>query len=478
MKRVFGIDFGTTSSAVVGSIIEDGEIKQIKYGVGASVPVPSVVAINKENGNVLTGLDVKNKRDELSENHEIIYSIKTYLDNGNCKEIAGQEWYAEDIACELFSTLKNTVKNRTGEDMQEAVVAIPVGFSAKKRACLRTAAVMAGIKITSFVSEPTAAFFSNYDALKSGNITVVFDWGGGTLDVSVLKNEDGNIYELSKSGRNIAGDFIDLKVAKHIHAKVSNEKGIEMRFEDMPFSSQDRLRVACEQAKIKLSENEESTISVLKYGEYGIIRTSLNYNTFNELIKPEIDMAIACLSEALAQAGLGKANVDKVLLVGGSSKLRALKERMISEFEDKVYIPSNPEWDIGEGASLLALQGGCNFSNQSVGMVISDGSYYEFLSKNTPLKDWKKSFRFAITDASECAQFVFDGSPDIRALQTRFRTLDVPAYGFLQEKIEVTTSVDENLVFRLEAKSDRRSRNNKMEWEYENLKCYYKLPSK
>ena len=113
MKRVFGIDFGTTSSAVVGSIIEDGEIKQIKYGVGASVPVPSVVAINKENGNVLTGLDVKNKRDELSENHEIIYSIKTYLDNDNCKEIAGQEWYAEDIACELFSTLKYTVKNRT-----------------------------------------------------------------------------------------------------------------------------------------------------------------------------------------------------------------------------------------------------------------------------------------------------------------------------------------------------------------------------
>ena len=446
MRRVYGIDFGTTSSAVVGSIIEDGEIKQIKYGVGASVPVPSVVAINKENGSVITGLDVKNKRDELSENHEIIYSIKTYLDNGNCKEIAGQEWYAEDIACELFDALKNTVKNRTGEDMQEAVVAIPVGFSAKKRETLRTAAVMAGIKITSFVSEPTAAFFSNYDALKSGNITVVFDWGGGTLDVSVLKNEDGNIYELSKSGRNIAGDFIDSKVAKHIHAKVSNEKGIEIRFEDMPFSSQDRLRVACEQAKIKLSESEDATISVLKYGEYGIIRTSLNYVTFNELIKPEIDMAMACLSEALAQAGLGKSNVDKVLLVGGSSKLRALKERMISEFEDKVFIPSNPEWDIGEGASLLALQGGSNFSNQSVGMLISDGSYYEFLSSNTPLKDWKKDFHFAITDSSEYAQFVFDGSPDIRALQSRFRTLDVPAYGFLQEKIEVTTTVDENLV--------------------------------
>lgn len=478
MKRVFGIDFGTTSSAVVGSIIEDGDIKQIKYGVGASVPIPSVVAINKENGNVLTGLDVKNKRDELSENHEIIYSIKTYLDNNNCKEIAGQEWYSEDIACELFETLKTTVKNRTGENMDEAVVAIPVGFSAKKRECLRTAAVMAGIKITSFVSEPTAAFFSNYDALKSGTITVVFDWGGGTLDVSVLKNEDGNIYELSKSGRNIAGDFIDLKIAKHIHAKISNEKNIEIRFEDMPFSSQDKLRLACEQAKMKLSENDETTISVLKYGEYGIIRTTLDYKTFSELIKPEIDMAMTCLSEALAQAKLGKANVDKILLVGGSSKLRALKERMLSEFDNKVFIPNNPEWDIGEGASLLALQGGSNFSNQSVGITISDGSYYEFLSENTPLKDWTRNFQFAITDSSETAQFVFAGSTDILALQTRFKTLDIPAYGFLQEKINVTTSVDENLVFRLEAKSDRKSRNEKMEWKYENLKCYYKLPHK
>ena len=163
MKRVFGIDFGTTSSAVVGTLFEDGRITQIKYGVGASLPVPSIVAINKETGKVLTGLDVKNKRDELSETYEIIYSIKTYLDEVNCKEIAGQEFYPEDIACNLFEALKDTVKKRTDEDLTEAVVAIPVGFSAKKREVLRTAAVMAGMEITSFGSEPPAYFFSSYE---------------------------------------------------------------------------------------------------------------------------------------------------------------------------------------------------------------------------------------------------------------------------------------------------------------------------
>lgn len=476
MKRVFGIDFGTTSSAVVGTLFEDGKITQIKYGVGASLPVPSIVAINKETGKVLTGLEVKNKRDELSETHEIIYSIKTYLDEVNCKEIAGQEFYPEDIACDLFEALKDTVKNRTGEDLTEAVVAIPVGFSAKKREVLRTAAVMAGIEITSFVSEPTAAFFSNYDALKSANITVVFDWGGGTLDVSVLKNENGKIFELSKTGRNIAGDFIDKKIAKHIHAKISTEKGIETRFEDMPFVAQDKLRVACEQAKIKLTDNNETNISVLNYGPYGIVRTSLDYTTFSQLINSEIDEAMKCLTEALEQAGLGKANIDKILLVGGSSKLRALKEKMAQEFGNKVYIPDNPEWDIGEGASLLALQNGSNYSNQSVGMIISDSTYFEFLPNDTELNDWVNSFAFAITDSSEAAQFVFDGSPDIRALKDRFKTLEIPAYGFLQEKIFVKTFVDKNLVFRLEANSDRR--NVLMEWHYDNLKCYYKLPQK
>lgn len=474
MKRVFGIDFGTTSSAVVGTIIEDGVIKQIKYGVGSGVPMPSVVAINKTTGDVITGLEAKNKRDELSESHEIIHSIKTYLDNINCKEIAGQEWEVAKIAGKLFTALKDTVKQRTDEDMTEAVIAIPVGFSAKKRECLRKAAVMAGINITSFVSEPTAAFFSNYDAMKSASNIVVFDWGGGTLDVSVLKNENGNIYEIAKSGRNIAGDFIDTKIAKYIHEKVSSEKRIDLRFDDMPLDAQDKLRISCEQAKIKFSENDTAIISVLNYGEYGIVRTVLDYNAFSEIVAPEIKMAMTCLKEALIQAELGKITVDKVLLVGGSSKLRALREQMVSEFGDKVFIPDNPEWDIGEGASLLALQGGSNYSNQSVGIIISDGSYYEFLAKDTPLKNWKKEFRFAITDSSEYAQFIFDGSPDIRSMQYRCKTLDVPAYGFLQEKIEVTAEVDENLVFHISAKSDRRTET--MSWEYENLKCYYRLP--
>ena len=476
MKTVFGIDFGTTSSAVVSSVIDDGNIRQTKFGVGSGVPMPSIVAINKTTGEVLTGLEVKNKREELSETHEIIYSIKTYLDEKNCRVIADKDWYARDIAGELFKSLRQTVSERTGENMTEAVVSIPVGFTAEKRKYLREAAAMSGIKISSFVSEPTAAFFSNYDDLKSASVVVVFDWGGGTLDVSVLKNEDGNIYELSKTGCNIAGDAIDKKIAKHIHATIANEKSIELRFEDMPFSAQDKLRSAAEQAKIKMSSSETSFVTVLNYGQFGIVRKELLYPVFVELIEPEIKMAMDCVRDALEQAGLGNVNVDRVLLVGGSSNLRPLQEQMKNVFGDKVFIPENPEWNIAEGASLFALQGGENHSNQSVGIVLSDNSYYEFLSKDTALTGWRKEFHFGITDTTETAQFVFDGSEDIRKLQSRFRTLEIPSYGFLQEKIDVTASVDENLVFNVRAKSDRKDHTQQMNWQYENLKCYYKLP--
>lgn len=478
MNSFWGIDFGTTSSAVVETIVDAGSLRQIKYGVGSGVPFPSVVAINKKTGETIAGLDVKKNLEKLRNEYEIIYSIKTNLDNDNCRVVANKEWFPEDVAAELFYSLKRIVKERTEEDLTEAVVSIPIGFSAEKRKHLRKAAVMAGIAITSFVSEPTAAFFSNYDALKSATNIVVFDWGGGTLDVSILRNENGKIYEISKSGKNIAGDFIDNKIAKHIHAKVSLEKKIEAGFEDVSFSAQDKMREACEKAKIRLSEQDSSAINILNYDQYGIVRTALDYKTFSELIAPEIKMAMDCVNEALHQAELGKSSVDRILLVGGSSKLRALKEAMVAEFGDRVFIPENPEWDIAEGASLLAVQGGSNFSNQSVGMVISDGSYYEFLAKNTALKDWKRNSCFAITDSSDFAQFAFAGSPDILSMQSRFRTLEVPSYGFLQEKIEVATSVDEDLVFRVTAKSDRKDRKESVTWEYENLKCYYKLPSK
>ena len=178
IKNYFGIDFGTTSSATVGYSLANKKAECFFYGDSEGRPIPSVIAIDKNNGEIFTGREAWDKKMELSESCEYIPSIKTLIDSDVNKEIAGKLWTPVYMAESLFKTLKESVRNRTAIDMEEATVAIPIGFSAKKREKLREAGRRAGIRITSFVSEPTAAFFANYEDLKSSSIVAVFDWGG------------------------------------------------------------------------------------------------------------------------------------------------------------------------------------------------------------------------------------------------------------------------------------------------------------
>ena len=208
LQYYFGIDFGTTNSATVGYIVKNQKLEYIKYGDEEGRPIPSVVAIDRNTGEVYTGRRAWDKKMELSETCEYISSVKTSLDSEKKKIIAGREWSNTDIATEVFQTLKRSVWDRTGIEMEEATVAIPIGFSSEKRIKLRQAAENAGIRIRSFVSESTAAFFANYNELKSSSLVAIFDWGGGTLDISVLRHNDGKVSELATVGLEIAGDYI------------------------------------------------------------------------------------------------------------------------------------------------------------------------------------------------------------------------------------------------------------------------------
>lgn len=328
LKYYFGIDFGTTNSATVGYVVMDQKPEAVKYGDEEGRPIPSVVAIDKTTGAVFNGRDAWDKKMELSESCEYISSVKTALDSEQVKTIAGRDWSAVDVASEVFKYLKTNVHNRTGIEMEEATAAIPVGFSATKRAKLREAAKKAGIHIRSFISEPTAAFFANYDELKSSSLVAIFDWGGGTLDVSILQHVNGKVSELATVGRDIAGDYIDDKIAKRIHAKIARKKGIEMAFADMPSSAQDMMRVRAERAKRMLGDDDTATISINNYGVYGACRETLEYDWFADIVDPEVTMAMGCLEEAIRQSGVGIANIDRIVMVGGSSNLRPLLEKM------------------------------------------------------------------------------------------------------------------------------------------------------
>ena len=485
IKYFFGIDFGTTNSATCGCMINDAQRQSVKFGDDEGRPIPSAIAIDKNSGQVYTGREAWDKKMQLSESCEYVPSVKSLLEDENwSREINGRIWTPVDVASEVFKGLQGRVKAYLGGNVElaTATVAIPIGFSANKRRKLREAAQKAGITISAFISEPTAAFFANYNALKAMENIAIFDWGGGTLDVSILKNINGKISELATAGINIAGNDIDEKVTLRMHEKIvrshskksNTEASFAVSFADLSSSAQDLLRVRVERAKRELSTDDEARISMLSYGSFGQCKVNLDYGWFADIIQPEIEQAMSCLRQAIDQSGIGLANIGKIVMVGGSSNLGPLQDEMKKVYGDKVYLPENSEWNVAEGAAMLANDPGGYYSNQSVGIQLSDGTYFEILGKDKLLTNWSKKFRFGIVDTSSEARFVFSGSPDIDESQERYKSLAIPTYQFLQEEIDLVARVDENLVFQVLAKSSMHNKSYSRLWEYTKLKCYYK----
>lgn len=476
LKYCFGIDFGTTNSATVGYAFMGDAYEKVLYGDDEQRPIPSVVAINRETGVVYTGREAWERRQELSQECEFISSIKSLLDSEWAKTIAGKKWTPVEVAAEVFKGLQKNVHERTGIVIDNSVVAIPVGLNAAKRTLIRSAAAMAGIKITTFISEPTAAFFANYKDIRNDNTVAVFDWGGGTLDVSVLKHHEGSILELATGGRTEAGDIIDLKIAEKMHSKIARKKKINISFEDMPAVNRDMMLVRTERAKRAMYDDDTATISINSYGEFGAVRETLDYDWFAEIISSDIDNAIECFDKVVAESNIGINNIDRIIMVGGSSNLRPLIEKLSMRFGEKLYFPEETMWNVGMGAAMISATPGSYYSNQKVGVRLSDNSFFPLLQKHEKIHNWKAKHHFGIIDSNKEARFIFAGSNDLDDDDTKFVTLQIPSYGFLQEQIILEANIDDDLVFNVIASSTMRTEEYNRIWRYERLKCFYQLP--
>lgn len=473
MKYYFGIDFGTTNSATVAIIPQQGWSKCIKFGDEFNNPIPSLIAIDKESGEIFFGRKAWEKRNELSSTCEVISSIKSYLDTDKTWTINDKLWTPEDVVSYVFKKLKEEVKKSHNLNMDEAVVSIPVGFSSTKRKVLRKAAHKAGIYIKSFVSESTSVIFKNYDFLSHYRNIAIFDWGGGTLDVSIIKNIEGKIYELETKGIKLGGDDIDLKIAIWAHQQIMKMKDGLLRFEDMDPKFQDNLIVRAERAKRNLNEDEDTIISIPRYGEYGAVRIKIDKNTLGSLIKPEIDMALNCLEGAVKSARISLKEIDCIVMVGGSSNLETLQNEIQnrwSEYIDIIY-PDESDWNVAEGASLLNINTGKVKINQNLGIILSDNTFYPLMHKDDSVENLVERHVFGIVTDDTEARFIF--SDGVKNLGYQ----NVPVYGFFQEQIQCETKIDEDLVCNIVLKSSNRSDVKKRTWKYENLKFYYELPS-
>lgn len=473
----FGIDFGTTNSAASSLTgADESSMKQINYGDDEGRPFPSIVAINVKTGEVITGRDAKERKNELSSEYKYFSSIKSIIGSDKPYEIAGKKWRPVDIAAEIFKGLKDRIKERSGDNCTEAIIAVPVGFTSEKKSNLREAAKMANIKVKMFISEPTAAYCSNYMNLRGNKNVAVFDWGGGTLDVAVLRVNKGKVFEMATDGMNMAGDNIDQKMADKIHLKVCKEKGITISFDELDDATKDQLLMRCERAKCEFSDDEDiAKIRLNRYDEYGTVREEMTYNYFSKLVEPEVDAAIKCLENTIEKAGLNIENLDKILCVGGSSKLRPFREKMEKKYDtDLLYYPDKVMWDIAKGASIVCMSSGGYGLNQNLGLILDDGEFYQLLNEGQRLPCREKKLNFAITDNEKHAKFIITDAKDPEK-RTFTQYITVPAGGFMEEQFELSCYVDPDHLFRLAIRSTKFMKQYLNLWTYDRLKIYYQI---
>lgn len=474
MANYFGIDFGTTNSAVhaitaIGNSIDD----EFDIGENDRRPLPSFVAIHKKTGKVVTGLDAKGSIADENE-YQVFSSIKTIIGEEREWEIASKTWTPVDIAAELFKALKQKVKASTRGIMKEAVVAVPVGFSSKKKNNVRKAAKKAGIKVLMFVSEPTSAYCSRVSEMRKYHNVAVFDWGGGTLDVVVLRIEGNIVHELSAVGITMAGNYIDRHLAERICMNASSKAGEDFSFEDLSYKVQLRLLQKCEQAKCDLADEDIVTIMDANLDGHGMMMEKIDYPYFSLLIENEINQSVDCLMRALAEAGMNKESIDCILCEGGSSRLRPLQEKLLKLFDrNKLIFPRKAMWDIATGVAQIAYKPGCYTLNRPMGLMLSNNKFYPLLKVGQRVPTEEKTVSFGVIDGSDDARFIISDGDE--SSQTFSEIFPVKIRGFSDEVIKASCYVDADMVFRMKIKSNRMPDDFFRVWTYSNLKVSYEI---
>lgn len=474
MANYFGIDFGTTNSAVhaiaaIGDTIDD----EFDIGENDRRPLPSFVAIHKVTGAVVTGLDAKGSIANENE-YQVFSSIKTIIGEEKEWQIAGNIWTPVDIAAELFKELKKKAENSTQGKMTEAVVAVPVGFSSKKKNNVRKAAEKAGIKVLMFVSEPTSAYCSRASEMRKYHNVAVFDWGGGTLDVVVLRIEGNIVHELSTAGLTMAGNDIDRHLAERICMNAASKSGEDFAFEDLSQKVQLRLLQKCEQAKCDLADEDIVTIMDANLDGHGMMMEKIDYPYFSLLIENEVNQAVDCLMRALSDAGMNKESIDCILCEGGSSRLRPLQEKLLKLFDRKKLIfPRKAMWDIATGVAQIAYKPGCYTLNRPIGLMLSNNKFYPLLKVGQRVPTKEKTVSFGVIDGSDDARFIISDGDE--SSQTFTEIFPVKIRGFSDEVLKVSCYVDADMVFRMKIKSNRMPDDFFRVWTYSNLKVSYEI---
>ncbi|MGD0815299.1 MAG: Hsp70 family protein [Verrucomicrobiota bacterium] len=482
----FGVDFGTTNSAAVGW--SNRSVERYFGCRGIKRPLPSVVAIHKLTGEIHSiGLEARDHRENLGAQYEVISSVKALLSNPDKSWTIGPKvWKPEDVAAAIIKELRKNIAGSLGPGeqlMNSAVFSIPVGCSMAQRQALRRAARLADIQVISFISEPTAALCRHFNEVRRWPKVAVFDWGGGTLDISIVEINGDVVSEVATFGKHLGGDNLDYTLAEYLHGQIMLTRGSETPFSAVKADYRDLLIQRAELAKISLGQDHTFTVQLTDYCG-SPAKVPLTLNTMLGLFKPFMTEALQALKHTVEnQAHCSPEEIGCLLMVGGTSKLRGLSEFFRSEYWlGLITHPHDADWSIAQGAAINASKPGTYIAGQDFGLAVSDGSYYPLIHDGQPISiNDGQEYHFGLVEDSREARIVFVQPKGRRGYDNGnpFETLgylSLPAYGFSDEPIALKTWVDQDLVVNVSGHSTRREAQTR-DWHYEKLRFRYKLPN-
>ena len=461
MAKTIGIDLGTTNSCV--SVMEGGEPVVIPNAEGMRT-TPSVVAFSKD-GERIVGEPAK--RQAVTNPDRTIASIKREMGRDHKVAIDGKDYSPQEISAIILQKLKSDAEAYLGDTVTEAVITVPAYFTDAQRQATKDAGKIAGLNVKRIINEPTAASLAyGLDKTDHEEKILVFDLGGGTFDVSILEIGDGTFEVLSTSGNNqLGGDDFDEVLVNYIADEFKKTEGVDLRQDKM---SHQRLKDAAEKAKKELSSTLNTNVNLPFITATAEGPKHLNMDItrakFEELTAFLVEKTMEPTRKALADSGLSISEVDKVILVGGSTRIPAVQEAIKKFTGKEPHKGINPDECVAIGAAIQAgvLAGDVkdvlllDVTPLSLGIETLGGVFTKIIERNTTIPT-KKSQVFSTAADNQTAVdiHVLQGERSMAGDNVtlgRFQLMDIPAAPRGIPQIEVTFDIDSNVIVHVGAK--------------------------